>query len=153
MRRIDYIAVHCTASRPSTTAEDLKRHFKALGWSMPGYHYLIAADGSITQLLDEKRVANGIRGFNAHCIHVAYIGGLNARHGPADTRTKEQRTTLRCLLERLHTRYPTALIRGHRDFSTDKNKDGVISPDEWIKTCPCFDVQREFSDLQPQQQS
>ena len=31
-------------------------------------------------------------------------------------------------------------ICGHRDLSPDLNGDGTISPNEWIKDCPCFDV-------------
>lgn len=31
-------------------------------------------------------------------------------------------------------------ICGHRDYSPDKDGDGVIEPWEWMKTCPGFDV-------------
>ena len=38
--------------------------------------------------------------------------------------------------------YPTIKEgKGHRDYSPDTNGDGVISKYEWIKGCPCFDVQ------------
>ena len=33
---------------------------------------------------------------------------------------------------------------GHRDASPDKNGDGKITKNEWIKECPCFDAKSEF---------
>ncbi|MBB4042257.1 hypothetical protein GGR06_000016 [Bacteroides reticulotermitis] len=33
---------------------------------------------------------------------------------------------------------------GHRDLSPDLNRNGEVEPEEWIKACPCFDVQAEF---------
>src|SRR5690606_39171735 len=44
------------------------------------------------------------------------------------------------LLRDLSTRYPQARICGHRDLSPDRNRDGVIGPQEHIKACPCFDA-------------
>ncbi|MDA5624327.1 N-acetylmuramoyl-L-alanine amidase, partial [Pasteurella multocida] len=32
------------------------------------------------------------------------------------------------------------VICGHRDLSPDLNGDGTITPNEWLKDCPCFDV-------------
>jgi N-acetyl-anhydromuramyl-L-alanine amidase AmpD len=37
-------------------------------------------------------------------------------------------------------KYPAAKIMGHRDFSRDLNRDGVLQPSEWAKACPSFDV-------------
>jgi hypothetical protein len=31
-------------------------------------------------------------------------------------------------------------IKGHRDYSPDMNGNGIIERNEWIKTCPGFDV-------------
>ncbi|WP_218565127.1 MULTISPECIES: hypothetical protein [unclassified Pseudomonas] len=36
--------------------------------------------------------------------------------------------------------YPAARILGHRDLSPDLNNDGKITPIEFIKACPSFDV-------------
>jgi N-acetyl-anhydromuramyl-L-alanine amidase AmpD len=64
---------------------------------------------------------------------------------PADTRTLAQRQTLELFVRELHQLYPNAKIVGHRDLSPDLNKDGVISPNEWTKMCPCFDVKSEYA--------
>jgi hypothetical protein len=40
--------------------------------------------------------------------------------------------------------YPYAKIQGHRDFSPDRNGNGTIEPEEWIKACPSFDAKTEY---------
>ena len=147
MRNIQYIAVHCTASHQSQTIEGLKQEFKRKGWVNPGYHYVVSSDGKITQLLDEDKVSNGVKGFNAVSINVAYIGGIDTNGKPIDNRTDAQKASLRSLLKMLHKKYPTAVIQGHRDFSPDLNKDGKITPNEWMKSCPCFNAKEEYSSL------
>ena len=58
-----------------------------------------------------------------------------------------QKASLRSLLKMLHKKYPAAVIQGHRDFSPDLNKDGKITPNEWMKSCPCFNAKEEYSNL------
>jgi len=48
--------------------------------------------------------------------------------------------TLAVLLASLRRAYPRAEVVGHRDLSPDLNGDGVITSEEWLKYCPCFDV-------------
>ena len=148
MRNIQYIAVHCTASHQSQTIEGLKQEFKRKGWVNPGYHYVVSPDGKITQLLDEDKVSNGVKGFNSISINVAYIGGIYSNGKPIDNRTAEQKKSLRILLKMLHKKYPNAIIQGHRDFSPDLNRNGKIEPFEYIKACPCFNAKEEYSDIQ-----
>lgn len=147
MRNIQYIAVHCTASHQSQTIESLKQEFKRKGWINPGYHYVVSPDGKITQLLDEDKVSNGVKGFNSVSINVAYIGGIDTNGKPIDNRTDAQKASLRSLLKMLHKKYPTAVIQGHRDFSPDLNKDGKITSNEWMKACPCFNAKEEYTNL------
>ena len=147
MRNIKYIAVHCTASHQSMTIEGLKQEFRRKGWVNPGYHYVVSPDGKITQLLDEDKVSNGVKGFNSVSINVAYIGGIDVNGKPIDNRTDAQKASLRSLLKMLHKKYPAAIIQGHRDFSPDLNKDGKITPNEWMKVCPCFNAKEEYSNL------
>ena len=147
MRNINYIAVHCTASHQSMTIEGLKQEFKRKCWVNPGYHYVVSPDGKITQLLDEDKISNGVKGFNSVSINVAYIGGIDINGKPIDNRTTAQKASLRSLLKMLHKKYPTAVIQGHRDFSPDLNKDGKITSNEWMKACPCFNAKEEYSNL------
>lgn len=147
MRTIKFIAVHCTASYQTETIDGLRKEFKRKGWKNPGYHYVVSPDGKITQLLDETKVSNGVKGFNSVSINVAYIGGIDTNGKPTDNRTDEQKASLRSLLKMLHKKYPNAIIQGHRDFSPDLNKNDKIEPFEYIKACPCFNAKEEYSNL------
>lgn len=149
MRKIKYIAVHCTAGSQKQTINDLKTEFKRKGWKYPGYHYVIGPDGTITQLLDEELVSNGVKGYNSNLINVAYIGGIDSKGKVVDNRTEAQKASLMSLLKHLHKKYPDTVIQGHRDFSPDTNGNGIVDPWERIKECPCFDAKVEYKDLQP----
>lgn len=147
MRNIKYIAVHCTASSQTMTIEGLRQEFRRKGWATVGYHYVVGIDGKITQMLTDDKVSNGVKGFNSVTINVAYIGGIDNKGKPTDNRTQAQKNALLSLVKMLHKKYPTAIVQGHRDFSPDLNKDGRITPNEFIKACPCFDAKAEYSNL------
>lgn len=147
MRTIKYIAIHCTASSQTMTIEGLRQEFRRKGWSTVGYHYVVGIDGKITQMLTDDKVSNGVKGFNSVTINVAYIGGIDTKGKPVDNRTPAQKSSLLSLLKMLHKKYPAAVIQGHGDFSPDLNKDGKITPNEFIKACPCFDAKAEYSNL------
>lgn len=137
MRKIKYIAVHCTAGNQAATVDDLRKEFARKGWKNPGYHYVITADGVIHQLLDNEKVSNGVCGYNAVTVNVAYTGGIDlATRKPLDNRTAAQKASLRAVLKVLHSLFPTAIIEGHRDFP------GVS------KACPSFDAKAEYADIQ-----
>lgn len=151
-RIITLIVLHCTATSPDTSVEAIRKYWRnTLKWKQPGYHYLVKKNGETVQLASEDRIVNGVRGHNAHAIHLAYIGGTttdgHGRQTAADTRTAAQRAALRSLVERLHRSFPKALILGHRDLSPDLNHNGRIEPGERIKACPCFDATDEYRDL------
>lgn len=141
-RRITDIVIHCTASAygQDLTVNDVRRMHKALGWSDIGYHYLIRLDGRIEKGRDVDLIGAHVSGYNSHSIGVCYVGGLDANGKPADTRTPNQKSSLVSLLKMLRAAYPTARIKGHRDFSPDLNGNGCIEPNEWVKSCPCFEV-------------
>lgn len=152
MRKIDRIFVHCTASwQHNTTLQSLMAEFKGKGWKLPGYHWVIFPDGSVIQLLDEDKVANGVKGYNSNSIHVAWVGGIkyndNKKLMSYDNRTGEQKLALFDLLTKLKLKYKSAMIMGHRDISPDLNHNGVVDPWERIKACPCFDAMVEYMDI------
>ena len=148
MRKITHIAVHCTATQQKTTSiASLKVHWDSLGWKSPGYHYVVMPSGRVEQLLDESQISNGVKGHNAYLINVAYVGGIDSDGKAVDNRTEAQKAALYFLLEQLKARYPRAIIRGHRDFSPDTNEDGQITPNEFIKQCPCFNAWAEYGNI------
>ena len=143
MRKIKYIAVHCTAGSQKATVNDLLAEFKRKGWKAPGYHYVITADGKIHQLLDTEKVSNGVKGYNSVAVNIAYTGGMDG----VDNRTDEQKKSLVTLVKLLRKQYPDAVIQGHRDFSPDLNGNGKIEKSEWIKMCPSFDAKTEYKGI------
>ena len=147
MRNIKNIFVHCTASQQTATVQQILREFKQRGWRTPGYHYIIDPKGILTQLVAEDRISNGVKGYNAESINVAYIGGIDANKKPIDNRTTEQKKTLLSILTRLKQKYPEAIIMGHRDISPDKNHNGIVDPWERIKECPCFNAKIEYANI------
>lgn len=152
MRTINRIFVHCTASwQNNTTTSSLKAEFAANGWKNSGYHWVIFPDGKIVKLLEEYKVANGVKDYNKHSIHVAWVGGIkyndNKKIVPYDNRTPEQKIALFDLLTKLKLKYKNAIIMGHRDISPDLNHNGVVDPWERIKECPCFSAMEEYMDI------
>lgn len=143
-RKITHIFVHCTATLPTATVESIQQGWRNIGWKNPGYHYIIKADGTIVSLQPEGKAANGVKGYNAHAIHVAYIGGLRMLNGTKiyeDTRTLEQIMSLPLILRELRGRYPKAVILGHRSIW------GENTPEKWQKVCPCFNAIKAYADI------
>ncbi|MFV0586366.1 N-acetylmuramoyl-L-alanine amidase [Bacteroides reticulotermitis] len=146
MRKINQIVIHCSATRAdrTLTPDDLETMHRRRGFKGIGYHYYIRKDGTVHLTRPIERIGAHARGWNANSIGICYEGGLDCGGRPADTRTPEQRTSLRLLVGQLLTQFPGSRVCGHRDLSPDLNRNGEVEPEEWIKACPCFDVQAEF---------
>lgn len=134
MREIKYIVVHCSLTRKEATIPAILNYWRTqLGWKNPGYHIAIDASGVIHELLSIEQVANGVKGYNANSVHVAYIGGLDAAGKPADTRTLNQQSSLINVLQMWRKKFPNAIIQGHWDFP------------KVTKMCPNFDAKKEYA--------
>lgn len=147
MRKITHIVIHCTATveKKPFTAKDIDAWHREKGWKGIGYHYVVGINGEIEEGRPEYKIGAHVKGHNRTTLGVAYVGGLNKRFAPKDTRTRKQKRALKALLTELKEKYPEAKIVGHRDFSEDINKNGIIEPFEFIKACPCFDAQKEYN--------
>lgn len=139
LRNIKYIVVHCTATPTTTTLESIKRYWKEQrGWGdTPGYHYFIKRDGTIVQLLDEKKNSYGVYKHNSECISIAYVDGIDKDGKPVDNRSDAQKHAMFDIIVRLTEKYPKAEVLGHRDFPGVK------------KACPCFDVKDWLKNYEP----
>ena len=144
MRKITLIVVHCSAVRPyqTSSADDIDNWHKqrvthGIHWKGIGYHFVVRRDGTIEKGRPLAEPGAHVVGHNKHSIGICYEGGLDVEGNEVDTRTPEQKATLRKLLEQLHEQFPNALIVGHRDLNPGKE-------------CPCYDVVSEYFDLQPQ---
>lgn len=147
MRRIDYIAIHCSATPEgrTVTVDEITQWHKARGFDTIGYHYVIYLDGSVHAGRPESEAGAHVAGFNSQSIGICYVGGLDAKTKKGkDTRTPAQKAAMKNLIDELLKKYPSASVLGHRDFSPDKNHNGKIEQWEWMKDCPSFDVAAEY---------
>lgn len=153
MKTIDAIVIHCSATRAGqdVRAADIEKWHMERGFACIGYNYVIDLDGVIevgrpTSMDGAHCSTAGLSGksYNKHSIGICYVGGLDRNGNPADTRTPQQKVAMAKLVYNLISVYPIVEVIGHRDASPDKNGDGKITPNEWVKQCPCFDVKSEF---------
>lgn len=149
MRKINLIVVHCSATKEGKDfrEKDIRRWHLDRGFSDIGYHYVVDLDGTVEAGRNLAKPGAHVSGHNANSIGIVYVGGLDAKGKPKDTRTTAQKHALLDLLQKLKERFPAARICGHRDLSPDRNHDGKITPNEWLKACPCFDAIPEYKDL------
>lgn len=136
-REIKYIVVHCTATKEGAdfSAKDIDRWHRQQGWSEIGYNYVVRINGMVELGRDVDKIPAQVKGYNANSIGVVYIGGIDAKGNPKDTRTPAQKSALLSLLKELKKLYPKAIIQGHRDFP------------KVAKACPSFDAKKEYEKL------
>ena len=160
---------HCTAGFGDVRSiEDFWRD--KLGWKRSkGYVVIIEQDGTKWYLksntekygytkdpteCDWLAVTNGVLGYNDLLMNMSYIGGVNKDNYKIaeDTRTEPQKASMfevthEAIMWLKRNGKDTTFnfdIWGHRDFSKDKNQNGVIEPWERIKECPSFEVMEEY---------
>ena len=151
MRAVNKIVIHCSATPEgrNVSAATIDGWHRKRGFNQIGYHYVIGLDGKI----ESGRAVNIMGahvggGGNRASIGIAYIGGVDANLKPKDTRTEAQKLALIKIIKILKNIYPDASIHGHRDYSKDKDGDGVEAH-EFMKACPCFDAEVEYIEYQP----
>lgn len=152
-RNITDIVIHCSASPNGVSlardghgaAETIDewhrlRGFRRAAWRLRlhpghghiGYHRVIDVDGKRESGRDLDEVGAHVLGHNATSIGICLVG--------TDRYTLAQWRELGSLVDELLALWPRARVCGHRDFSPDRNGDGRITRNEWIKVCPGFDV-------------
>ena len=148
-RKINLIVIHCSATREDRdyTPEQLTRDHKARGFNSAGYNFYIRKNGEVVHMRPLELIPAHVTGFNRNSIGICYEGGLNSSGKAEDTRTWEQKEAIIGLLIKLVVQFPDSEICGHRDLSPDKNKNGTIEPNEWIKICPCFNARDEYKNI------
>ena len=140
-----YIVLHCSATRAKQDidAATIRKWHKSQGWADIGYHYVIRRDGRVERGRPVDEIGAHVAGHNANTLGICLVGGLNnVTAKPEDNFTAEQKSALAKLCADLLRRYPRATILGHRDLSPDRDKNGVITPNEYLKSCPCFDARK-----------
>lgn len=136
MRKINLLVLHCSATRENQvyTPEQLERDHKARGFVCAGYNFYVRRTGEVISMRPIEQIPAHTRGYNRNSIGICYEGGLDSEGKPEDTRTTEQKKSLRILLLMLLGHYPGSRICGHRDLGAPK-------------ACPCFNAEEEYADL------
>ena len=149
MAKLKYLVIHCTATaegREVTAAQLRAAHTNPVskggrGWRVVGYTDMIHLDGRIERLVDKNEdanvdpweITNGAKCYNMVSRHVVYIGGLDKKEKPKDTRTEAQKEALKRYVLDFHRRFPDVKIIGHNEVAA--------------KDCPCFDVQKYLKEI------
>jgi N-acetylmuramoyl-L-alanine amidase len=147
---IHTLVIHCSATKEGQfhNAADIDKWHKARGWSMIGYHRVYLLDGSVEQGRPYTRRGAHVKGNNINTLGLCMIGGLNSEGKAKNTFTNEQfHSVFADILNIRELCKNITEIKGHRDFSPDLNGDGLITPNEWMKQCPCFDVDKWLETL------
>jgi N-acetylmuramoyl-L-alanine amidase len=151
MAKLKYLVIHCSATvegkyldkRDIINWHTNPKKLGGRGWRVPGYNDLVLLDGTLESIVpfdtddyvDNWEITNGVKGLNNESRHVCYIGGLDSKGKPKDTRTKEQIATLETYVKYLVLRYPDIQVAGHNAFAN--------------KACPCFSVSKWLENLIP----
>ena len=145
---IHTIVIHCSATREGQWVDehDIDKWHKARGWSAIGYHRVVRLDGSVVQGRPYTKRGAHVSGNNTNTIGICMIGGLDEFGTPKNTFNDKQFHSLMAEIVNIRTFCNIQHVKGHRDFSPDLNGDGLITPDEWIKQCPCFDVAHKLQE-------
>lgn len=144
---VAFIVVHCAATNPEkrVTATDIHNMHLKRGFSCIGYHYFIDQDGVVTKGRPDEYIGAHVEGHNSNTLGICLEGGVDSKGKACNNYTSKQFSSLRTLLNELKVKNTKADVCGHRDLSPDKNKDGKVTPNEWLKDCPCFNVREWYS--------
>lgn len=126
-----------------------------------GYHYVIDLSGEVWSGRGLQEVGAHVLGYNAHSVGICMVGGSephDAKYTAAQWKSLAQ--VVHMLLadygipctapKRLSATEVSAGVCGHRDLSPDLNHNGTVEANEWLKTCPGFDVRAWLANgLQP----
>lgn len=138
MQRIDYIAIHCSAT-PATAADvdanAIRSWHRKQGWRDIGYHYVITRSGEVQKGRPDDQPGAHERQINRNSLAVCLVGGSPPIGSDAHRRglgennfTPAQWAALETLVKQLSAKHPRAEVLGHRDVPGVK------------KACPSFDA-------------
>lgn len=135
MNHVEKIIIHCTATPEGreVTVDEIRKWHKDRGFWDIGYHYVVQLDGTISRGRDTQFSGAHCKGMNNNSIGIAYVGGVDNKMKPKDTRTDAQKHALKILVEKYNDEFHGITIHGHNEFSK--------------KECPSFDVQEWIKEI------
>lgn len=138
--RTDFIAVHCSATKPSQNVDEaaIRQWHLDKGWMDIGYNIVIPRDGTIQVGRPLDYAGAHVDGYNSRALGICLAGGIDEAGKPADNFTPKQRDALVVALRFCRLYAPGARIQGHRDFPNV------------AKACPSFDVRAWLTTAAPE---
>ncbi len=130
-KRTDFIAIHCSATRPSMDigAATIRRWHTGKGWKDIGYAWVIRRNGKVERGRNEDVAGSHVRGYNSRSVGICMVGGVKEDgKTPENNFTRAQWASLEREVKRMKAKWPAAKVQGHRDFP------------KVAKACPCFDA-------------
>jgi N-acetylmuramoyl-L-alanine amidase len=110
--KINTIVIHHSASKPSTTIQEITTWHKARGFSTVGYTKVIYDDGSIVNGRPENVVPASVKDHNKNTLAVCLCGNFEV-----DQPTQWQLISLELLIREWKTKWPEAIVVGHLDLA------------------------------------
>lgn len=147
MAKLTYLVIHCTATQENVnvTSTTIRRWHtspppQGRGWKQVGYSDMVHLDGRVENLVpynddnnvDAWEITNGASGINSISRHVVYVGGIDKKGKPKDTRTTAQKASLLAYVKEMIEKHPDIKIAGHNQFAA--------------KACPSFDTVKWLMD-------
>jgi len=136
---LTYLIIHCTATQENVavTSTTIRRWHtspppQGRGWKQVGYSDMIHLDGKVENLVpynennivEPWEITNGASGINSQSRHVVYVGGIDKKGKPKDTRTAAQKAEMERYVKNVIALHPNILVAGHNQFAN--------------KACPSF---------------
>lgn len=135
-RKTEYIVIHTTASRGKLTVSSLRHMHRERGFRDIGYGKWISREPRVMEGRGYDEIGAHVAGYNMVSVGIAWEGGYSG-----NDMTPGQEKLLLQEVKKLCKMYPNAKVCGHRDLSPDGDRDGIVEPHEWTKTCPWFDAE------------
>lgn len=136
LKEVEYIIIHCTATPRgrAVTVADVDKWHRERGFRKIGYHYLVGLDGTVYLGRALSEIGAHCQGsYNSKSIGVCYVGGLDEKGRPCDTRTVEQKKAIPMLIADIEKTFGKRLkVIGHHDVNN-------------TKSCPCFEAKAEYA--------
>lgn len=108
---IKHIVIHHSASKPSTTIEEITAWHIQRNFSGIGYHKVIYEDGTIKNGRDQNTVPASVKGANKNTLAVCLCGNFEV-----DQPTPFQLISLELVIKEWQILHPTSKVVGHREI-------------------------------------
>lgn len=129
MGPITHLTIHCAATPEGRHVDaDTISAWDRAKFGQVSYHAVCELDGKLVVTLRDDQKGAHVGLHNTGNLGLCYVGGVDAKGNPKDTRTPAQKAAMAAFVREKQALYPGLNILGHRDW-----------PDVH-KACPSFEV-------------